>query len=348
MNRVLSICLGFLFCVSSFADDKVLTIKGDKGPGNGRTIVLVAGDEEYRTEESMPMLAKILAKKHGFDCIVLFSWHSSGKYIDPNAQDGVKGWNYLDNADLMLIGTRFRKPNEQERAHITKFLNAGKPVIGIRTSTHAFNGKGSFGGKISMRAFGPAIIGDGWVNHHGAHKKQGCRAVIEEKNADHAILNSVKDIFGPSDVYGIKRLTAANTILLRGQVTETLDPASKAIEGKKNDPMMPLAWLHPYTSPEGTKGTTFTTTMGASVDFVSEDLRRLVVNAAYFLTKLKVPEKADVDYVDPFYPSFYGFTKDKKKWQNLNLQPDDFGLGKSPANPDPAGTPSWPHRPMKK
>ena len=53
--------------------------------------------------------------------------------------------------------------------------------------------------------------------------------------------------------------------------------------------------------------------MGASVDLASEDLRRLIVNASYHLTGLDVPTKADVSYVDPFYPSFYGFTKDEKK-----------------------------------
>ena len=84
------------------------------------------------------------------------------------------------------------------------------------------------------------------------------------------------------------------------------------VEGKKNDPMQALAWLHPYVAPDGkTKGEAFCTTAGASCDFVSEGLRRIVINASYHLTGLKVPEKADVDYVDPFYPSFYGFIRDK-------------------------------------
>ena len=68
------------------ADDTILAIKGDSGPGKGKTIVLVSGDEEYRSEECMPMLAKILALKHGFDCKVLFAWDTEGKYIDPNNQ----------------------------------------------------------------------------------------------------------------------------------------------------------------------------------------------------------------------------------------------------------------------
>lgn len=351
MKKTLLTFLTFVLAATlALADNEVLTLKGTDGPGKGKTIVLVSGDEEYRTEESMPMLAKILSQKHGFDCIVLFAWDSAGKHVDPNNQAGVRGWKYLDGADLMLTGTRFRRPSAEDAAHVTKFLDAGKPVIGIRTATHAFTGGGSFGGKLSYGAFGPNVMGEGWVSHHGGHKREGARGVIEKKNAEHPILHGVKDVFGPSDVYGIRRVTEdrGDLILLRGAVTKNLDPKSPNVEGKKNDPMQALAWLHTYESPAGKKGTTFCTTMGASVDLVSEDLRRLLVNAAYHLTGLEVPKRADVGYVDPFYPSFYGFIRDKSYWPGQDMQPEDYGLGKSPNAPDPKGTPPWPFRPLKK
>jgi hypothetical protein len=88
--------------------------------------------------------------------------------------------------------------------------------------------------------------------------------------------------------------------------------------------------------------------MGASVDLVSEDLRRMLVNAVYFLTDLEVPAKADVQYIDPFYPSFYGFIKDKEFWPGQDMQPQDYGLGMSPHAPDPQGTPKWSFRPSPK
>lgn len=327
-------------------DPNILYLKGKKGPGQGKTIVLISGDEEYRTEESMPMLAKILSEKHGFTCKVLFSWDEGGTYIDPDNHKGVKGWHHLDSADLMLIGTRFRDPSLDDAKHVTKFLNDGKPVIGIRTSTHAFKwlNDRSFGGKITFKDFGPKVMGEGWVSHHGKHKKEGARGVIEPANSKHPILNGVDDVFGPSDVYGIKSLTAKDTILLRGQVTANLEPSSKPV-ASKNSPMQPLAWLHPYRSPNGTQGTSFCTTMGGSVDLVCEDLRRLIVNACYHLAGLKVPFRADVAYVDPFYPSFFGFLKDKKNyWKNMDMQPNDYGLGKSPYAEDPSGTPDWKFR----
>jgi type 1 glutamine amidotransferase len=340
------ITLTFSPLLLSAESSKVLHLEGKEGPGKDKTIVLVSGDEEYRTEESMPMLAKILSEKHGFTCKVLFSWDKTGKYIDPNNQQGVIGWEHLKDADLMLIGTRFRKPNAEDAEHITNFLNSGKPVVGIRTSTHAFNGGEKFGDKISFGQFGPLIMGEGWVSHHGRHKVEGARGMIETKNAAHPILKGVTDVFGPSDVYGVKRLTEKDTILLRGAVTENLEPSSSFVDSK-NDPMQPLAWLHPYEAPNGKKGTTFCTTMGASVDLVSEDLRRMLVNSVYFLTGLKVPENADVSYVDPFYPSFYGFIKDKEFWPGQDMQAEDYGLGKSPNAPDPKGTPEWSFRPTK-
>ena len=341
---LISSLLALSFSLSFAKHHEILHLPGKDEAGKGKSVVLVAGDEEYRTEESMPMLAKILSQKHGFECKVLFPWDKTGKYVDPNNQEGVRGWHHLKDAELMIIGTRFRRPTADEAKHVTDFLNAGKPVIGIRTSTHAFTGNGDFGGGISYGKFGPLIMGEGWVSHHGKHKGEGARGIIETEHAAHPILKGVTDVFGPSDVYGIRRLTEKDTILMRGAVTATLDPDSSFVDAK-NDPMQPLAWLHPYEAPNGKTGTTFCTTMGASVDLVSEDLRRLLVNAAYFLTGRKVPEHADVGYVDPFYPSFYGFIRDKEHWPSLDMQPSDYGLGKSPSAPEPKGSPEWNHRP---
>ncbi|OUV13267.1 MAG: hypothetical protein CBC46_07315 [Verrucomicrobiaceae bacterium TMED86] len=350
MKRFLTIAIGALTACVATAEEKWLSFTGNEGPGKGKHIVLVSGDEEYRSEETMPMLAKILSHRHGFDCTVLFSWSKDGKYIDPNNAGGVRGWDQLAKADLMIIGTRMRTVAPKDAKYMTDFLNTGKPVVGYRTSTHAFKGSWKFD-TISGNDWGIKIVGERWVNHHGKHKGQGARGVIEPANKDHAILNSVKDIFGPSDVYGVKNLIDADTVLLRGAVTETLDPTSKNVSGKQNEPMMALAWLHPYTAPNGTtKGQAFCTTMGASVDFLSEDLRRIVVNATYHLLGLKVLDKADVDYVDPFFPSFYGFWNGKhaKIWSERKMVPADFGLGKTPHVTSPPGTPDWPHMPMKK
>jgi len=325
-------------CIQASVWAEPLVFQGSGGPGKGKRIVLISGDEEYRSEEALPMLGKILSQRHGFTCTVLFSLDPRDGFIDPNNQQNLPGMEALDDADLMIVSTRFRTPSAEQMKPFERYLEAGKPVIGLRTATHGFRGKWEF--------FGLQILGEKWVAHHGGHKREGCRGVIESANAAHPVLRGVKDVFAASDVYTVKNLTDEATVLLRGAVTETLDPDSDLISGEKNSPMMPLAWLREYTSPGGAKGRAFCTTLGAAVDFVSDDARRLVVNAAYDLTDLNVPTAAAVDYVDPYYPSFYGFIGDKAYWAGRNLHPSDFALGKSPSAVDPPASPHWPFRKM--
>jgi mono/diheme cytochrome c family protein/glucose/arabinose dehydrogenase len=329
-HTLLTLALLGSFAIAQ-AQDYLEIAANPVGAGKGKTIVLVAGDEEYRTEESMPMLAKILAKTHGFNCVVLFSTDEKEGYIDPNNQKHIRGTELLDNAQLMIIGTRFRQLPEAQLAPFARFLDAGKPVIGFRTATHAFSGSAKTG-DFKWADFGLKILGEKWVNHHGAHKKEGTRSVVEAANSKNELLRGVGEIFATTDVYGIKNLNqSAATILLRGQVTESLDPKSKAVAGAKNQPMMPLAWLHEYTAPNGvTKGRSFCTTLGASVDFSDEDLRRLIVNAAHHLLGSEVPAKANVDVIDAFKPTMYSALK-SDYYKQIKLKPSDFATGKSPS-----------------
>src|SRR5262245_60994194 len=86
---------------------------GKKGPGQGKHIVFLTGDEEYRSVEGLPQLAKILAVRHGFKCTVLFSINKDGE-IDPNTRDNEPGLEALDSADLCVMALRFREwPDEQ-------------------------------------------------------------------------------------------------------------------------------------------------------------------------------------------------------------------------------------------
>ncbi len=333
-----------LGCGASHAADW-LNLPAKQGTANGKKIVLVSGDEEYRSEESCPMLAKILSQKFGFNCVVLFSINPDGGYIDPNFHNNIPGLSELDSADLVIIGTRFRELPDDQLAHFANFLNAGKPVIGFRTATHAFTGPAKTG-DFKWSEFGLNILGEKWVSHHGKHKSQGTRGIVEASNATNEILQGVGEIFATTDVYGIANLDQdAASILLRGAVTQSLKPSSKNVEGQKNNPMMPLAWLRDYTAPnKKTKGKAFCTTLGASVDFADEDLRRLIVNASLKLTGLKIPAKADVKVVDPFKPSAYSAIIEKDFYKNRNLKPDDYVLGKSPATQQKADEADILHR----
>jgi hypothetical protein len=329
MKKLLLFFASLIFVSVGHAEERWLDLAVEGGR-NGKHVVIITGDEEYRSEESGPMLGKILSETHGFNVRVCFAIDPEHGYIDPNNQKNIPGLEALADADLMIISTRFRQLPDDQYAHLAAYLNAGKPVIGFRTATHAFTGGGATG-DFKWNQFGLKILGEKWAGHHGGHKREGARGVVVEENKDHPILNGATDVFATSDVYGTRNLDQqAATVLLRGAVTETLEPDSKPIPGPKNDPMQALAWIREYSAPDGTtKGQAFCTTAGASDDFRSEGLRRLVINAALHLTGLQVPENADVTPIDPFEPTFYGFIREEGYFKNLNLRPSDFVVGKT-------------------
>lgn len=276
------------------------------------------------------MLAKILSVYHGFDTTVLFAINPETGVINPQIQTNIPGLEVLQTADLVILDTRFRKLPAEQLVHIADYVNAGKPLIGLRTATHAFRcGTKTHG--IDWNNFGLNFLGENWVAHHGKHKVEGARGVIEQRNAQHPILKGVEDVFAPSDVYTVKNLDEdAATVLVRAAITETMEPDSKILhDDPRNNPLQAAIWLHEYTGSNGSKGRSLLSTMGASVDFESEDLRRVIANAAYYLLDLDVPEKAKVNFVDPFKPTFFSFIP-KEYWEKRQLKPSDFGLGKSP------------------
>src|SRR5216110_264248 len=117
--------------------DPPIVLEGKDGPGQGKHIVLISGDQEYRSEETIPQLAKILATRHGFKCTVLFTLDKDGT-INPTVNN-VPGLEALKSADLMVIFTRFLNLPDDQMQHVVDYVAAGKPVVGLRTSTHAFN-----------------------------------------------------------------------------------------------------------------------------------------------------------------------------------------------------------------
>ena len=296
-----------------------MVYQGKSGPGKGRHIVFLSGDEEYRGEEGLPMLAKIMSQRHGFKCTVLFSLNDKGE-IDPNNQQSLSHPQALDSADAIIMLLRFRRWDDTANKHFNDACNRGVPIIGLRTSTHAFRGK--------LGGFGKRVLGEGWVSHWGHHKREACRGVIEPDAKKDSILNGVTDVFADSDVYEAYPPKDVK-ILMRGLVLENMKPDSKpsARDRKKdrpiNDPAMAVAWTRNYKWPSGKTSRIFCSTMGAATDLQSEGLRRMIVNATYAGLGMEVPKKANVDYVDPYKPLFYGFNTFRR-----GIKPSDHALGK--------------------
>jgi hypothetical protein len=300
--------------------------EGDNGPGKGKHIVLVSGDEEYRSEEALPQLGKILAKRHGFKCTVLFAIDPNDGTINPNVSN-IPGLEALDSADLTVIFTRFRDLPDDQMKHIVDYLDTGKPIVAIRTATHAFNIKPgktyakysyNYSGKDYEQGFGRQILGETWINHHGKHGSQSTRGIIVKGQENHPILRGIKDgdIWGPSDVYGVRLpLPGDSHPLVLGQVLTGMNPDDPPLEGPKNDPMMPIAWTKTYTptrsGSEGQPrpGRVFCSTIGAANDLATEGTRRLLVNACYWALGLedKIPAKSDVTLVGDYQPTNFKF-----------------------------------------
>lgn len=327
--RFLSAVVTLLFAVPLFAADPWLEFPGGEGVGKGKHVVLVSGDEEYRSEETLPQMAKILSKHHGFKCTVLFSIDPKTGTINPNINNNIPGIEKLATADLAVFALRFRDLPDDQMKHVAEYLESGKPVVGLRTATHAFNLKSPTYKKYTHNAkdggFGKQVLGETWVNHHGAHGREGCRGVVVKGEESNPILKGIDtgSIFATSDVYTVKLpLPGDSKPLVLGEVTETLKPDSKAVAGKKNDPMMPVAWTKTYTGESGKTARVFTTTMGASTDFEFEGTRRLIVNGSLWALGLeeKIPAKTNVDLVGEYKPTMFKFFKE---WPG-KVKPEDL------------------------
>lgn len=320
-------------------------------------IVLVSGDEEYRSEEALPQLAKILNTHHGFNCTVLFAQNPNELgIVDPNYTQNIPGLEALDDADLLVLFTRFRELPDAQMQHFDRYLKAGKPIINLRTSTHAFHFTdtthqwkywGNYfeeEGSEWNGGFGRVVSGESWHTHHGHHKNQSTRGRLA---MEHSITNGIEDgeIWGSTDVYGVRLPLPGDTQpLVLGEVVDrdgdyqendlyygmresdakiaTVNPAEKEAYNP-NEPMMPIAWIRTYQLPDGKSGTSFTSTIGASADLMNEAVRRLLVNATYFLLDEEVPTSAKVDLVGQYEPTQYQF-HDDAYWDERAIKIEDL------------------------
>jgi hypothetical protein len=334
-SLLLAVPLIVVFALASpaLASDPWLSLKGAQGPGQGKHVVLISGDEEYRSEEALPQLAKILAKRHGFDCTVLFAVDDQG-VITPTRTDHIAGLEALKAADLLVMLIRFRDLPDEEMKLIADYVESGRPIVALRTSTHAFNlkpgraySRWTWTSKEWDGGFGRQVLGETWIDHHGHHGKQSTRGIIAPGAEGHPILRGIRDgdIWGPTDVYRVRLpLLGDSKPLVLGQVLEGMHPNDTPVSGPQNDPMMPVAWVKTYTGQGGKPARVFTTTMGASQDLLSEGTRRMLVNACYWAAGLedKIAEKTDVTIVGDYKPLPFGFGGHKKGVRPADLAGD--------------------------
>ncbi len=296
---------------SSLHAEPSLVYEGTAGPGQGKHIVFLSGDHEYRSEETLPALARIMAKHHGFKCTVLFNVDpKTGTIVPGNSHS--PGLEALATADLAVVFLRFQDFPADQMKHVAAYLDRGGPVIGLRTATHAFQipATGEFKkyswnykGEDYVGGFGHQVLGQSWVGHYGKNHTQGTRIDILPAAAAHPILRGVKDIFAHEGGYVGK--PTDGEILTMAQPLNGLTRESPADPTK---PPMPSEWTRTYQSASGKIGRVFTTLYGVPENLRNDGYRRMMVNATFWALGLESAIKPDLNValVGPFKPSTFG------------------------------------------
>ncbi len=343
MNGIKTTFQGFLILsfvfIGTTAHSQVV-YEGDRGPGLGKHIVFLSGDPEYRSEETLPALARILAKHHGFKCTVLFNVDPKSGEISPG-NSNTPGMDALDTADLAVVFLRFQNFPPDQMQHFDDYLRRGGPVVGLRTATHAFKIRASqpFGkyssdyqGEDYEFGFGHQVLGQTWVGHYGRNHQQSTRITIVEGKEAHPILRGVKDIWVQAGGYVGKPIDGE--ILTMAQPLNGMTPESPADETKSP---MPSEWTRTYRSESGKIGRVFTSLYGASEDLLDDGYRRMLANGCYWAMGLEEEIKPDasIAFVGPYEPNTFG-----NKGHVSGVKPEAYASFESPIPAQPNGQPA--------
>ena len=294
-----------------------LVYEGGDGFGKGKHIVFMANDHEYRSEQTCPELAKMMAKHYGFRCTVLFGVDDDGN-IKPGAK-AVPGMEALKDADMLFFFTRFMSLPDQEADMLVDYFERGGPVVGVRTSTHCFNGQKGKWEKLNYNykkddyngGLGKQVFGNTWEkelgqSHYGSNHQMGSTITPVSSATDHPILRGVEKIHAYSGAYKSQPPADANP-LLEVQVLNTFGP-SDDINTEK--PLVNAGWTRDsYVAPSGEKkdARVVYASFGASEDLLSEDTRRFLTNACLWAGGWEDAITADLDVsiVGDYTPSPY-------------------------------------------
>lgn len=325
MNKLLTIL--FTITVLVFTGCKERVDKNEKSQGDTTSdeeplhIVFVTGGEEYRSEESMPMLARLANRELNAKVTICYALDSLG-FVDPNRLDHIAGLEALENADLMVIMTRFRALPEEERNYISDYVESGKPIVGFRTATHALKYEDP-ALEYWNNEWPTKVFGQQWITHHG-HFDDGKYPVthVYEMGKKHVILNG----FNPIDAYswlyhvdgGDWKLFGDSDPILEGKSLKSQHEIDGNLD--KYPLTNPVAWTKSYTGNKGIKARVFFTTLGHPYDFKIPEVRKLALNGIYWaLGKEKdIPKEGTNVMLDFAYePNNSGFGKQFKP----NLKP---------------------------
>lgn len=271
----------------------VLSVVAEDAPH----VVFVIGDHEYRSEITMPLMAEILEEHHGFRTSLVLPVDAEGN-VDPKADRSLRGLDALADADLAVFYLRWRTLPDDQMRKIIDYVESGRPMIGLRTTTHAFR---NLGGEYARwnHGFGQEIFGQRWITHHGARSRT---AVSPDPDAPpHPLLRGVEPFVGRSWLYHVTPIHGEDVqTLLLGRAIDSNRPADGP-----HPHVQPVAWTKTYTGDAGRTARVFFTTLGHPEEFTDANMRRLMVNSVYWALgrEADIPEDgAKADLVGEFDP----------------------------------------------
>jgi len=249
-------------------------------------VVFVTGDDEYRSEYSMPALARLLETRHGLKTSVAYARPT------PQTANNVEGLEALRTADLAVFYLRWRQLPEAQMRLILDYLESGRPLAGLRTSTHSFRYPKEHPQERWNDGFGIDLFGQKWLRHHGAASSTDVSVIPGQES--HPVLRGVEAKFhARSWLYVVEPLEGDCRPLLTGR---SVNPA-----GKDYGPQ-PVAWTKPYRAAR-----VFFTTLGHPEDFLVPSARRLVVNGILWALGREIPAGgANADWVGVYEPPAAG------------------------------------------
>lgn len=226
---------------------------------NSPHVVLMIGEDEYQTWETLPEFARTELEPRGYRVTVV--------HADPSDKNNFPGLvAALRTADLLVLSVRRRTPPAEQLDAVRSYLAAGKPLVGIRTASHAFavrpNGPAVAAPLSTWQAFDPEVLGGHYTNHHGV----GPTTVVTRAAAagSHPILDGVDAarLASVASLYKVAPLEAGTSPLLVGTIP--------------GQPAEPIAWTNRYGSKQAR---IFYTSLGHPDDFRNAEFRRLLRNA---------------------------------------------------------------------
>ena len=231
-------------------------------PDSRPRAVFLIGEDEYQTEKTLPVFAVKELEPLGIRCTLAIA--------DPKSPHDFPGVEALNDADLLVLSVRRRAPKADEMATIRRFIEAGKPVVGIRTACHAFDTRGKApNGHAEWTTFDPDVLGGHYVGHHGNDLKPEISRAASDKG--HPILAGIETPFtGQGSLYRVNPLAPSTLPLLIGKIP--------------GHPAEPVAWIN-------AKGGAriFYTSLGHPGDFQNPAFRMLLRNAIIWALDRPIP-----------------------------------------------------------